>query len=165
MGTDYCVNVGPVIVINNPPRDTNERHVSCCNDKCVKFHRYSSGEKFCPECGSRIAEWFETVTKPLDVDFYELFKDERLVPSDFHSSSSSSTVILIANKEKDTKAANFQHFHLNYDGPFEVFPKIEEIGSNIEKFKQIFDSDLNKLKEIFGADNVEVRYGTVGTIS
>ena len=159
MGCDYYVNVGPVVVINNPPVDTTEKHLSCCNDKCVKFHKYGSG-KFCPDCGSPIQEWIKPVNKPLEVDLYELLK-ESLTPAD-DEASGESTIILIANKQSEK--VGFNQFNLKYE-PFEIFPKIEEINGNIEKFKQVFEIELNKLKEIFGAGNVEVRYGTIGTIS
>ncbi len=160
MGCDFYVNVGPVVVINNPPVGTTETHVSCCNDKCMRFHKYGTG-KFCPDCGSPIREWTETVVKPLDIDFYELFKEkETLVPA-CPEQQATATIILIPNKK--SKEVGFEHFDLSYQ-PFEVFPKIEEIAGNIEKFKRVFETELNKLKEIFGGNNVEVRYGTVGTI-
>lgn len=160
MGCDYLVNVGPVVVINNPPVDTTEKHISCCNDKCVQFHKYGSG-KFCPDCGSPIQEWIKPVNKPLEVDLYELLK-EVLIPSDYMQHSSTPKIILIANKQSEE--VGFKHFNLKYE-PFEFFPKIEEINGNIEKFKQVFQSELNALKNIFGAENVEVRYGTIGTIN
>ena len=162
MGCDFYVNVGPVVVINNPPVDTTEKHISCCNKKCGKYHKYGSG-KFCPDCGSPIQEWIKPVNKPLEIDFYELLK-EVLVPTDYMQHSGTSQIILIANKDTQAEEVGFKHFNLKYE-PFEFFPKIEEVNGNIEKFKQVFENELNKLKEIFGTNNVEVRYGTIGTIS
>jgi len=49
--------------------------------------------------------------------------------------------------------------------PFEHFPKAEEMAASVEKFKELFAGELNKLNEVFGASNIEVRYGTIGTIS
>lgn len=161
MGCDFYVNVGPVVVIKNPPVATTETHNCCCNDNCKKFHQ-TSYDKFCTECGAKITEWVESVTKPLHIDFYELFK-ERLIP-DSSQNSADKVIILIPNKTDDCKAVNFQHFNLKYE-PFLVFPNIEEIGSYVKKFEEVFEKELNKLKEIFGETNVSVRYGTVGTIS
>ena len=159
MGCDFYVNIGPVVVINNPPVDTKERHVSCCNDKCVKFHKYGTG-KFCPECGSPITEWFEPVTRPLKIDFYTLLA-QHLMPSD-HERYDTSTVILIPNR--NCREVGFARYDLKQQ-PFEHFPKAEEMAASVEKFKELFAGELNKLNEVFGASNIEVRYGTIGTIS
>ncbi len=163
MGTDYCVNTGPVVVIKNPPQPTNETHYSCCNPQCEKFHKYASqSDKFCHDCGSRLADWIEPVIKPLKVDFYQLL-EEVLVPANYQNSDAVE-IVLISNKNDKSKEVGFYHFNLKYN-QFSVFPKIEDITGNIEKFKTIFARELTILKGIFGEANVEVRYGTVGTIS
>jgi len=159
MGCDFYVKVGPVVVIHNPPIDTTEKHKSCCNDKCKQFHKYGVG-KFCPDCGSPIEEWSKSVFKSLDIDFIELLK-ETLTPADYEHSDAVE-VILVPNKR--SKEVGFQSFNLE-GPPVTVFPKLDEITGNIEKFKTIFAGELTKLKTIFGESNVEVRYGTIGVVS
>lgn len=159
MGCDYSVNVGPVVHIKNPPVETTIKHKGCCNNKCKKFH-LTSYYKFCPDCGATVQEWAEPATKSLDINFYELFgDDDKLVPAN-HELSDAATIVLVSNK----RVKGFEHFDFD-DGDFEVFPKIEEITEYIENFKKVFANEILKLKEIFGESNVEVRYGTVGTIS
>ncbi len=159
MGCDFYVNIGPVVVINNPPRDTIERHVSCCNDKCKQFHKYGVG-KFCPDCGSPIQDWLKPVFKPLDIDFYTLLK-QNLMETD-HERQDACTVILKPNR--NSREVGHAQYNLKQQ-PFEHFPKVDEMVSSVEKFKELFQDELNILKETFGVENVDVRYGTIGTIS
>jgi len=158
MGNDYIVHVGPVIVINNLPAEIVEKHNSCCNDKCKKFHKYGSG-KFCDECGSPIAEWSTRVMGTRSIDLYELIGESITYADSEHQNTSK--IVLVANL--DIGNAGYFSFNLKYE-PFDVFPKIEEVTDNIEKFKSIFKKELDKLKEIYGESNVEVKYGVVGTI-
>src|SRR4051812_45658283 len=113
MGCDFNVNVGPVVFIKNPPVNTTETHECCCNVKCGKYHK-TAYDKFCTNCGSKITEWVEPVVKPLNVDYYELFK-ETLVPAD-NEHSHEAEIILIPNKH--AKAVGFQDFNLKYE-PFQ----------------------------------------------
>jgi len=167
MGVDYIVTVGPVVVIKNPPVNTTETHQCCCNSECKQYHR-TSYKKFCEECGHQIAEWVEPVVKPLHVDFYEVLK-EKLVPNN-HEEQRGENVILVANtwndkEEVKAKDFGFYRHNLKYDGGFEIFPKPEDIAVFVKKFEEVFQNELTILKGIFGESNVNVRYGTLGTLS
>lgn len=160
MGCDFLVNIGPVIVVKNPPVNRTEPKKCCCNDSCQKFHQ-TSFSRFCEDCGTEITIWNEPIVAPKYVDFYELFKDT-IIPAN-HERQREAEIILIANQRINPKLG-FHHFNLKYE-PFKVFPKIDEINGYIENFKQTFMVELAKLKEIFGETNVSVVYGTIGDIS
>lgn len=168
MGTDYIVNVGPVAIVKNSPRDATDIHRVCCNDQCRLYHHSVPRDtKFCNECGHQISEWHQAVKRPLRVDFYEVLNDKLRLAD--YADSEKETFILIPNDctaelEALTKQVGFQRFNLKYGEECQIFPTPEEMHGYVETFKGVFDAELKILKDIFGSDNVTVRYGTVGVI-
>jgi len=154
MGTSYYVYIGPYLEVHNPPRPTRDEFQGCSNRKCRSYHHRSSA-KFCSDCGGVIGLVSKPTTEQIDFDCYEEC-DERLTEQ--------------FREERPEKKKDYSYFVPNQGKIGRNFSaydtELAEINSTIiseelHHFKVKFEKDVNRLKEVFGADAVALKWGVM----
>jgi hypothetical protein len=156
MSVDYTTYVGPYIQVHNPKRATTEEYHTCSNKSC-RNHKAKMCEKFCAECGSAIKLVSFPCEASLDFDVYNEFEDK------------------LAEALTEYKPKDLEDFHffignkkgspgISFDPKTDCY--VRELPQlNIEKetgvFSTMFKKEIARLKEFFGADAVQIKWGVL----
>ncbi len=154
MSIDYSAHIGPYIKVYNPKKASTTELTLCCNKNCSQ-HNKEVDSKFCPECGSLIKTSKLPCRESIDFNVYDEF-NERL-----HE---------MCPEEKPHKCDDYLYFAANDSKKFGVNidptycneVKIStESGEEFMEFFDVYQKEIDRLKEIFGKDNVQIKYGVV----
>lgn len=154
MSIDYNTYVGPYIEVYNPEKDSTEEYHSCPNKKCTN-HTKDISAGFCSECGSKIERMSRKCKERVDFDTWEEFDDSICeVLCGYKPDGCENFMYLVSNVGK---------IGLNLDGRN---PSINEIDCGkplveIFDFKSIKKKEIDRLKEVFGTDNVKIKWGVL----
>lgn len=162
MSTDYYIHVGPYIKVYNPKRNSSKTVNTCVNTTCKKHKQNIYGnDKFCSECGNQIKMSEFSCMAALQFDIYEEFKD---------------TLAKVIREYKPIELMDYQFFVGNTKGtPSKRICVSESEGESQIMFDKITDDcltfcdmyrkEINRLYEVFGKDNVSVKFGVLHSIS
>ncbi len=155
MSIDYSVHVGPYIVVHNPPVETTEEYHSCPTKGCPNHKRHMS-EKFCPACGSGIRVVQFPTKAPKDFDVYKEF-DSRLCEA-----------FCDGGPEDLKDAMVFLSDEKGHDVVFDPTNELVDIDlravnmpESLDRFQEAFAKEIQRLKEVFGEQAVELRWGVI----
>ena len=149
--------VGPYIQVFNPVKEGLEKYKTCVNGYCQAYKRpLALNKPFCPECGSAVGEGVRPTRKRNPFDFDKEFGDK---------------IYEVLTHSKPVGFEEFSFFVSNNpatDGGFKcthesevIEMTAETIDSDMRRFQMNRQQDINRLKEIFGAENVLVKWGTI----
>jgi hypothetical protein len=158
MSVNYRVKVGPYIEVFNPEKDSVKQHYGCNNLKCKLFRKLNAN-KFCSSCGSPI----ELVSVPckarIAFDFYNALGgrlDE--IHHDNLPSNKQNYSILQPN------IGQFGDSFGDYESVvIELTTQISEL--QLRTFNETFAKEIIKLNEVFGENNVKVKWGIIAYAS
>jgi hypothetical protein len=154
MGVDYTAYVGPYIQVHNPPRPSFEEYHTCTTANCSNQNKPMSS-KFCPVCGGAVTLQSRPCQSPVQLDVFSEF-NERLCEalSEYKPKDSKNEIFLIGNKQ-GIPGRSFD--------PIETCSAVDMTGFNITQetmlFRDMLTAELARLKEIFGEDAVQVKWG------
>lgn len=154
---------GPHIVCKTHKVSVEKTIRTCSNSTCSQYELEIYGNvKFCDQCGSpvqnRLVNYFED-----NIDSFEVRMnlDEALseVPGDDFSSwmKKNDVHIWISNRH----IPNVREFSFDDDGVRYVPITAELIADELEKFSVFFEKEIFILKEEYGAENVELKWGLI----
>ena len=157
MSVDYKCYVGPYIKVFNPEKDSTEEYHSCPNKKCDK-HKKQLSDKFCPSCGTKITLVTFPCKSKIDFDIYKEFKKEPI------------SEVMCESKPKELENYDFYISNstkspgININVVYEHFIKdFNEtiIVSEVQQFEIQLSKEINRLKEVFGNENVQIKWGVM----
>ena len=144
MSYSYYFNIGPYVYVKNPTeiRKHTVEHEGCSDHG-------SHQNKFCGECGKPKEKYeFEEECKK---SLFQVLCD--LDIEEFHCISIDPNILL-----PNFRMENQMCIHLGDDfGSYDIPDKEKAI----EELKEKFSSAINKLKEYFGEENIELKFGVV----
>jgi hypothetical protein len=153
MSSIFRVMITPYIYIKSDLKvDVPKIKRACLNHPNLKVDNY----KFCPKCGSEviIQEYTEKEKIKLNFKLYEIQNDDFIYQPEYFSLNEYNIVIPQDENE----------YTLIVDS--DDGRAIEEIPNNREEALEWFNEkakpSIDYLKETFGEENIEVRYGILG---
>jgi hypothetical protein len=158
MSVNYRVKIGPYIEVFNPELPSTKEHYGCNNPKCKVFQKLNAN-KFCSQCGSPIALVSIPCKARIKFDFndefsgrlYEIHHDN--LPNDKYRYS-----ILQPN------TGQFGDSFGDYESVvIELTTQISEL--QLRTFNETFAKEIIKLNEVFGENNVKVKWGVIAYAS
>lgn len=171
MGTTHYAFVGPYLRCTQQLKDVEDGHRGCVNEGCPKYRLEFGGmtAKFCPQCGKEIGTFTTTRKESAVRGVWELFggKDtfRPVMCEDGPKSIRSKYDILVPNyrpgydpdcEDEDTR----RQFRVaprdgsTYQEMSSMNPG-EEMAWLLEKYA----AEIEKLRGLYGADNVKVCWG------
>lgn len=160
MSVDYTSYVGPYIQVHNPKKPSTEEFHTCPNKKC-RNHGVSIGNKFCEICGTEIKLVAFPCEKPVDFDIYQEF-DDRVCHafSEWKPKEYQDYLFVIGNR-KGSPGRSFDPIQDSYIEDLTKLNTAEELLA----FMKMFSKEITRLKEVFGNDAVQVKWGVLGWAS
>lgn len=169
MGVDISGYVGPFALCKNPyvPQERTMR--SCTNEQCQQYkrERWDKEAKFCEKCGSPIDEITIVAERPT-VCWGDLIEEieERLCPASmeypFEAFKEIGNVDVWINNRRDVSVGRA------FDPKHECFALIPEPGET-DKAIQAFEAEcaesLTKIRDAYGPENVEIKWGVLTWLS
>lgn len=157
MGIDYYANIGPYVVCQNSTMEVEETVDGC--PKCQR-HRWEK-VKFCPDCGTLIAEFSRTVIKH-KINAHELVEvlDEALSLRNDAYNLPKNVDVWKSNRGTNSFVSADLADRFNYDIGLLDLTDIN-IMEQITAFKEQFKKELVVLREQYGPENVNVCWGVV----
>lgn len=153
MGASYYVYVGPYIQAYNPEKMGSEEYYGCARCK------QAMSTKYCPICGSTVILLTRPNQQRITFDTYKETDDRLSSFSDYSVPSDRKNFTLFEpNKGK------FGHRFSGWES--QIVDLVDAtIKTELERFLQFFDKDIKRLKEVFGNDAVDVKWGIIGYAS
>ena len=166
MSVDYHVHVGPYARVKLTPRKVDQEIKTCSNTKCRRYKDEEEDEdsKFCPQCGSPVKKRVVKVDGDnADEDSYEVGRLGEFL-SECSAESLEGYKIYVSNENWKTKDGVGVGSVFDPTNDFaDLFYTPDELEAEITAFEQRYVKELDKIKLIFGAANVEVRWGVIST--
>jgi hypothetical protein len=147
MSVDYNTFVGPYLEVHNPLRNSTEEYHTCSNKKC-KNHAKPISDKFCSKCGGKIK--------------LERFPCQNRIEFDINVISEDLSEAMI---EYNYNGDNMYFYYSDYGSSFDgndCIAKEIDINDPVKKlyeFQLKFKSEIEQIQNIFGKDNVKVKWG------
>jgi len=160
MSVDYTVRIGPYILVHNPPKDGKEEYHTCVNNKC-KNYKKAIADKFCSQCGVKIRLVSVPCQAPIDFDFYDEF-NERLSPimTQWKPKHLENYEILVSN-EVSSSSVDFDPHQDFFEKELSQIDSSKEIADFLNKYEK----EINRLREVIGADAVKTKWGVLSWAS
>lgn len=158
MGIDYHVSIGPYVECFSEKIEKTFTKPICTNELCKYFGRVVS-TKFCGYCSMLIenAPYVKSVDK-VSPEVLEKILNDRLYEVCLDVTEVSHIKTLISNRTVETS------FWPKETGSFsEEITESDRIRS-LEHFNKVHKEDLDKLRNLFGPENVVVKWGIVFTV-
>jgi hypothetical protein len=167
MGIDYSVYVGPYVKCTNPLVEVESSIRTCTNPVCKTYKNqiWDLTAKYCRECGSPIGETAikKSNTKVNASELYEHGVKEQLHMAGRESGweelkrKDAEIDIWIANVKRPEADCGI-NFDPKSDRKYIDLTHHSKIDS-IEQFTDAFYKEITQLREAYGSDNVEVKWG------
>ena len=171
MGISYYAYVGPYIRCKKTKKTVHDRHRGCVNDECPQYHvviRGGSKVKFCVQCGKEIGVY----TTPREVSavstLWDLFDGKepfsRAFPN-YPLKPLKDFDILLPNYRRDYDPdapddGTQRQFRVSVDGDSTCQDLTgTNQGDELHLLLTQYKTEIEKLKEAYGPDNVEFRWG------
>ena len=158
MSIDRRVYVGPFVRCRRKTEEVRESRKGCVKPACRRFRDWRAAvrwQMFCPDCGYQLGEWRELVTRDA-VDVEELTGGALSEVRPMCSLPwQDEWAILLPNEDRDPP----REFRVEGDVLLDLIGVME--CDEFLWLKQAFAAELVKLREAFGADGVDVRWGVV----
>lgn len=161
MGLYLSGHVGPYIKLKTKKNTSNVKLETCDNDIC-NLHMEPAKSKYCPSCGDPIIE--KLVPADDEISYHDwLYNLEELDNSEYEDVfqvATSSEIcdegeqILVSNSRGGSHGGNLTH------GGIVDITDID-IQEDLKKFNSKFGELIEKLRQYFGEDAIQVRWGTV----
>lgn len=156
MGVDYNTFIGPFVEVHNPPIPAKETVRTCSNDKCYQHKRYQLG-KYCSNCGTEVRDITFDSLAPIFVNQNEEFEDALVrIQREYKPENRKDYDIWIDNHNGSPGARYDSH-----DSIYVESVTHERIVKEVNELLKRRDRQINRLKEIFGEDAVQVKWGVV----
>lgn len=166
MGITYKAYVGPVIVCKKKIT-VHDKHSGCVKEGCPQHHVQARGKvKFCPECGTQIG-LFTTPREVSAVEVWELFDGKEPFTkafADYPPKALKDFDILLPNYRRDydpdeDDQTRRQFFVYVDDGTTcQNMTDIKQ-GDELHWLMTTYKTEIEKLKEAYGNENVQFRWG------
>lgn len=164
MGVDRKIYIGAYIDCRTTNVSTIQKITGCPNKSCSRFSKETS-IKFCNDCGSKITECSISKNKPkiCTWEVGEKLKDV-LFPAN-HWGAPDEVDGVIAHywlSNRKTKAGLW----INQSDPSFVteMESVSEIEAHKQEMLTYHQSEYKILQEIYGAENVTVRWGIINMV-
>lgn len=154
MSTEYQLHVGAYLEVYNPEKPSTTEYYACPKRSCSNF-QVKCSTKFCPVCGTAIS--LVTVPTPVRIKFdvYEECLDNLAEVEGDSLPDEKQDYILFVSNITNGSGISTQGSTLK-----EVTEKT--IKNDLVEFKDIFKGEIIRIKEVFGEDNVKVKWGIIG---
>lgn len=150
MGLSYHTYIGPYIEVFNPLKPSTKKYHSCPNEKCSN-NKKGISDAFCGKCGTRV----QLLNFPCKerITFYYL--DEFSEKTSLQTPSGEfdrDKLYFIDDALGDSRCGNDNCIcdltHTN-------------VQAGLDTFKEVNHMEITRLKEVFGADNVVIKWGVM----
>lgn len=159
MGVSYGYYLGPYARCNNPQVEKKVQRRTCSNDSCKNSQNHHDSKKFCSDCGSAYAKREVLETWPrVDLDCVEDLDEDLFEACGNYGGIEEDVDHWLPNK---TMKGITRETHFGRDDLDEIVVKPEMIESEIQSFMTTFIKALKIIREKYGEDNVEIRWGLV----
>jgi hypothetical protein len=157
MGVDYNVVLGPYIQCTNTPQETEREKRTCPNKKCKMHGRefFDKDTKFCQECGKPI-EKIKIKEMGEKVEAWEIAEKLKLSTISGEFKLPKNTDLFIGNKRDHLRKTLFD---AHDEQLLEV--SAEMIATELATFADDYSAAIAKLRELYGADNVTLKWGLI----
>ena len=153
MSVNYCVSVGCYIEVKTKPRPITVTYQACANLNCPKC-TVETKHRFCPDCGCGTGPHLKIKTCSPLFDLYEEFEDEldNITPED------NEMMLLMENKTNSD-------YRQSMDSGAS-FGRVDlhdlDIPGITNKFSAKYHKEIKRLKEVFGDNDVKIKFGAIG---
>lgn len=155
MGSHMQVVLGPYLQVKSKKDIVNQEQVLTCSDTNCKNHQKNIQikSKFCPDCGAgtSIKEYsivYKASADSVASDEYELFEDKLYSP-EYQDN------ILIPNQYSPSK------IRIDSDGSGAINLMEVDFQKDIDWFKNKYQEQIERIIEVFGKSEVEIKFGIV----
>ena len=158
MGVSYYTYVGPYVKVYNPEKASKKEYHSCPNHGCSNNKKPMS-DAYCSKCGTKIERLTFYIQDRTRFDANSEFADGTLrdVYSDFDDHNYMHFV--------DDGQRDLLHLLMNINnGDFVSDLTDKNPATEVEEFKEIRRKEIARLKEVFGEENVSVRWGVINYV-
>ena len=156
MGMDKEIILGPYMeCVNEEVKFHDGFEKFCMNKSCRKQGRVATGD-YCYLCGEKHIEYpRETISSKIDPwKVTELTKDALFVKS-----TDNTRDWYLPNQYRDRKRS----FNMSQEKVLEI--TLEIINEELDWFKEAFKQEISQVQEIYGKDNVAIKWGYVSYYS
>jgi len=158
MSIDYKCYVGPYVKVYSPDSPSTKEIETCPNPSCSKHQKYMGHQKCCDECGTKIVTVKLPTMAPLSFDVF---------------TETDATMAELMTETKPKGLKDFRLFVGNRCGPpglhfnphcdtYAVETNGPAIISQMQQLETMYMSEIAHLKEVFGKENVQIKWGVVG---
>lgn len=167
MGVDSIFRLCSYVKCKKSFKNQVKGYRTCLNKKCIEKDAevYGSSYNFCCVCGKKMSIKERIISSIPSIEPYEIFKDNSLFPIaeinkeyDYFISNKQDTKEFISNKQ-DTKEPMSPVINGRYSYPEEISIESDLPEKHLIWFENKYKKQIQKLKEIYGKENVEVKYG------
>ena len=154
MSVDHRCYCGPFIRCRTVIVHAKVEHYGCINPACKYFHIHDAGVVYCPSCGTRIGS-FEVEEQHELVNGHEIM-------------ACLNEVLRFENRWFEEGNHCFTPNARDTPRQFLVYPKEEEYQADLTEFsqrdemtwlEQKYSEELDVLRNTYGKNNVEIRWG------
>lgn len=158
MGVSYYVKLGPYIEVKNPPKSSFTEYFGCPNKKCRHYNKAFTC-KFCTDCGTAIELVKVPDSKPTEFDTWKETNDRLSKAfSEYLPDGLKDILILMPNKK------GLGHHFSAYDSA--LVPLNETIVlSETKRFESEYAKDIARVREVFGENAVQIKWGVIAYAS
>ena len=153
MSTDYTTYIGPYIQVHDPPKQVPIKVYTCPNEKCGQHKKLTQGS-YCSTCGTKMGHVNSVHTGITDYDVADE-TDDRLMEelTEYKPYNAKNDRFYLGNRER---------LGFSFDPTEKVLAvELSLVNSTevLNKFKVIFSKDITRMEEVFGKENVAVKWG------
>jgi len=157
MGIDSIFRLCSYVKCKKSFKNQVKGYRTCLNKKCIEKDAevYGSSYNFCCVCGKKMSIKERIISSIPSIEPYEIFKDNSLFPIDEINKEYD---YFISNK-KDKNEPMSPVINGRYCYPEEISIESDLPEKHLIWFNNKYKKQIEKLKEIYGKENVEVKYG------
>lgn len=156
MSVSFNTFVGPYVEVYSPEKQSTEEYHSCPNKKCVN-HTKPISDGYCSKCGTKIERMERACMEKIDFDCYDEFPDyslEEVITT--YKPTDCEDYIYFVNGNKHAIGIILDGNDVSVNQIDEKTPQAES-----ELFKNKLNKEITRLQEVFGKDNVKIKWGVL----
>lgn len=157
MGVSYYIYIGPYVEVYNPLKPIDQEYHSCPSKGCSN-HTKPISDGYCPKCGTKIGRLIRKVNERIHFDVYREFGDGTL--RDVHNDFGENNYMRFL----DNAHRGLHHLHIDaeYDSVNDFTDK--NPSEVVDEYKKLRSKEIARLQEVFGNDNVTVKWGVINYV-